>query len=299
MEISPVAITHCCVQCDDNISISMRVIEINKIQKRVNTDNGKSWKKMTSCEQKAVIQFQHNVIWKFEDNLWDQAVVSVLINKHEYMNDVICSIGEILDQPVETDNEEIDARKLLWDKKKKCWLHSHSIINNNMQKEEQKLFGGGTVNCLECSALHTIYNIPDYCINKEYLNINECNEISYYLMKGTYEMIRKKDPKYDKQYSYGNTWEAEFIGALIFEIRIHIWWHIGLKRCKYQITSKGAPYISIDMCCQLLIEKRNELQKQFNNIRLYMDNICDHLWYLICIKKTEQNNVYLRKKIAN
>eukprot|EP01084_Bolivina_argentea_P303699 524395_1 len=191
MEISPVAITHCCVQCDDNISISMRVIEINKIQKRVNTDNGKSWKKMTSCEQKAVIQFQHNVIWKFEDNLWDQAVVSVLINKHEYMNDVICSIGEILDQPVETDNEEIDARKLLWDKKKKCWLHSHSIINNNMQKEEQKLFGGGTVNCLECSALHTIYKIPDYCINKEYLNIDEFNEISYYLRE---------------QYSYGNTW---------------------------------------------------------------------------------------------
>ncbi len=30
-----------------------------------------------------------------------------------------------------------------------------------------------------------------------------------------------------------------------------------------------------------------------------MDNICDHLWYLICIKKTEQNNVYLPKKIAN
>eukprot|EP01084_Bolivina_argentea_P303697 524391_1 len=142
------------------------------------------------------------------------------------------------------------------------------------------------------------YDFPLHSL-RQYLSFHECNEISYYLMKGTYEMIRKKDPKYDKQYSYGNTWEAEFIGALIFEIRIHIWWHIGLKRCKYQITSKGAPYISIDMCCQLLIEKRNELQKQFNNIRLYMDNICDHLWYLICIKKTEQNNVYLRKKIAN
>eukprot|EP01084_Bolivina_argentea_P303698 524393_1 len=141
IEISPVAITHCCIQ--------------------------------------------------YEDNLWDVSEVSALINKYEYMSDVICSVGKILDQPVVTENEEIDKRKLLWDKKKKCWLHSHSIINNNMQKEEQKLFGGGTVNCLECSALHTIYKIPDYCINKEYLNIDEFNEISYYLRE---------------QYSYGNTW---------------------------------------------------------------------------------------------
>ncbi len=42
-------------------------------------------------------------------------------------------------------------------------------------------------------------------------------------MKGTYEMIKQKDPKYDTKYNYGNTLKDQFIGALIFEIKIQIW----------------------------------------------------------------------------
>ncbi len=81
-------------------------------------------------------------------------------------------------------------------------------------------------------------------------------------MEGTYEMVKKNEPKYDPKYSYGNTLEDKFRGVLIFEIRVHIWWHIGLKRCVYHLLSKGCPYISVETCCRLLIEKRDEMRKK-------------------------------------
>ncbi len=86
-------------------------------------------------------------------------------------------------------------------------------------------------------------------------------------------------------------------GAMIFKIRVNVWWVISYARSRYHVVNEGTPFIPLLQCCEIIVSQKRNLEQE-TNVVLTMNNICEHLYELICIKRQDINNVYLRKKIA-
>eukprot|EP01084_Bolivina_argentea_P268438 455924_1 len=289
MEISPIGLTniHSAANC-----LTLRYIDIIKIQKRNKSDE---WVSLTASENECISEFKKLAIWKFQGE-WEIADINCLINRNEYSADVISDIGKLVNKNCEADDGELILRKLEWDSKKKLIFQPHSLIVKNYCEERDAYLSGELLStCWDCKVDAEFGKWHVMCIDGTYLNVNENNEITYNLIEENWKLKELVcDPRFHPKYKY----KDQFIGSLIFKIRMDVWYAVTRSRSRHIVVGEGIPYISLHECCGVILKEKHVLEEK-SDVVLSMDTICDHLYYLICILKEDADkNVYLNKKIS-
>eukprot|EP01084_Bolivina_argentea_P251744 422353_1 len=294
MDISPVALTNICVKFNmklKKICLILRYLQTSKFEKQ---DRNNQWIPLTPTEIKQMNTFQNFTIWKYEGQ-WNESFVNCVINRNEYTANSITDQNILLTKPIEVGDNEMKLRELEWNKEKKLILKDHSIIVKQIKKTRSEYLSGKKKSkCWDCKIPREMGKWDVMCIDKEYLNVNENNEITYNLMEDNWELEPiKHDPKFDPIYKYNSKQR----GSMIFQIRMDIWNEITHARSRSHVVGDACPFLSLSRCCEIISKSKNEVESKYGII-LSLNNICDHLWHLICILKLDRKNVHLRKKIG-
>ncbi len=294
MEISPMALTDLCVTTNiklNKICLMMRYIAVSKFEKK-NRNN--QWITLTASELEHVKIFKQFAIWKYEGS-WEESFVKCLINRNEYTANASTKRSILLATSVKVEDNEMKLRELEWNKEKKPILQDHSIIMKNIKNTRENYLSGKLKSkCWECRHPRDWGKWDVMCIDKKYLNVNENNEITYNLLENNWDLEPLTyDPKYDPIYKYNDKQR----GAMILQIRMDIWYELSHRRSRFHVVGDACQFLSLSRCCEIILKSKNEVQSNYG-IMLSLNDICDHLWYLICIFKGDaKKNVYLRKKI--